>query len=882
MKRLRAWIVRLAGLLPNSRRERDLTDEIEGNLQIHIDENLRSGMTYEQARRAAILKLGGIEATKEAYRDRSTIPFLENLLQDSRFSIRQLRKNPGFTTTAVLMLALGLCASVTIFAFVDAALIKPLPYRNPTRLVGVYESIPLCPHCPLSYPDYLDWKKLNHVFSSIDVCTGAGYLLSTPAGTEPVHAVRVSDGFFRTLGVVPALGRDLYAGEDQPRAPNTLIMSYTAWQKWFGGRKDVIGQTVRLSGVPHTIVGVLPHDFHFAPRGDAEFWVPLHPNASCENRRSCHDLDGVARLKDSVSVQTAFAAMKLIAQQLEKQYPDSNRGQGANVLPLSEVINGNIRPVLLALFGGAGLLLLIACVNVASLLLVRSENRRREMAVRRALGASAARLMRQFVAEGLVLVTIGGVLGVAAAYWAMQLLMGLIPADMMAGMPYLLGLGLNIRVLAFAGAISLLAVGVFSITPVFRVSVSDMREGMAEGSRGSAGNTWRRLGSKLVVLELAAAMALLVSAALLGESFYHLVHVDLGFQPDHLATLEIAAPEATYGKDEQVVALGRQVVNRARSLPGVTSVGLASLPPVSFNGNTDWIRFVGRPYHGEHNEVNQRDVSSGYFHTVQAKLLRGRYFTDAEDASKPRVVIINQALAKKYFPGEDPIGTRIGDDDLSPKSIREIIGVIDDIREGSLDSETWPSEYLPFNQSPDTYFSLLVRTSQDERSVLPMLTAAIHQIDPNLGTLNETTMRERINESPTAYIHRSSAWLVSTFAGLALLLGVVGLYGVTAYSVTRRTREIGVRMALGAERGTVYRLILKEAGWLTAAGIAAGFVCSLASASLLRKLLFGVRSSDVSTLGAVAAILAVSALLASYLPARRAASVDPVDALRAE
>ncbi|MBV9499561.1 MAG: ABC transporter permease [Acidobacteriaceae bacterium] len=882
MKRLRAWLVRLAGLLPNSRRERDLIDEIEGNVQLHIDENLRSGMSYLEARRNAILKLGGIEPTKEAYRDRSTIPFLENLLQDTRFSIRQLRKNPGFTATAVLMLALGLCANVTIFAFVDAALIKPLPYRDPTRLIGVYESIQLCPECPLSYFDYLDWKKLNHVFSSFDVYTGTGYLLNNPAGTEPVHGARVSGGFFRTLGVVPILGRDFYSGEDQPRAPNTAIITYTSWQKWFGGRRDVIGQTVRLSGVPHTIVGVLPRDFHFAPRGDAEFWAPLHPNASCENRRGCHNLLGVARLKDGVSVQTSLAAVKLIAQQLEKQYPDSNRGQGANVLPLSEVIAGKIRPILLMLLGGAGLLLLIACVNVVSLLLVRSENRRREIAVRRALGASTARLMRQFVAESLALVAIGSGLGVAAAYWAMQLLIKLIPADMMTGMPYLLGLGLNIRVLALFASISLASALLFSITPAFSSPLSDMREGMAEGSRGSAGNTWRRVGSKLVVLELATAMVLLVGAALLGESFYHLLHVDLGFQPDHLATIDIAAPEKAYATDEKAAALGRRVVTRAASLPRVNSVGIANIPPVSFNGNTDWIRFVGWPYHGEHNEVNTREVSSNYFRTVRAKLLRGRYFAESDDASKPSVVIISQALAKKSFPGEDPIGRRIGDTELSPKSIRQIVGIVDDIREGPLDSDTWPSEYLPFNQGPDNYFTLLVRTSQAERSVLPMLSAAIHQIDPSLGTLNESTMRERISESPTAYVHRSSAWLVGAFAGLALLLGVVGLYGVTAYSVSRRTHEIGVRMALGAERSTVYRLILKEAGWLTAAGIVAGVVCSLTTASLLAKLLFGVSSSDTATLGAVAAILAASALLASYFPARRAASVNPVDALRIE
>jgi macrolide transport system ATP-binding/permease protein len=882
MKRLRAWGWRLAGLFTNNRRERELADEIESHLQMHIDDNIRSGMTPEQARRNAILKLGGIESTKEAYRDGSTIPFLENLVQGVRYAIRQLRKNPGFTCTSILMLALGLCASVAIFAFVDATLIKPLPYPDPTRLVGVTERSAMFPRANLSYPDYLDWKRFNKVFSSLDVYVGTGYMLSTPAGTEVVPGERVSDGFFRTLGIAPVLGRSFYSGEDLPGAPNAVMLSYDTWQKRYGGSKDVIGQTVRLSGVPYGIAGVLPRDFQFAPRGRAEFWTIFHASGECDLRRSCHDLDGIARLKDGVSVQTALADMTSIAQQLEKQYPGSNRGQGANVLPLSETIIGNIRPILLVLLGGAGLLLLIACVNVASLLLVRSESRMREMAVRTALGASRTRLIRQFVTEGVVLVAAGSVLGLIAAGWTMQLLTRLIPVDMMARMPYLNGLGLNARVSALACAISLLAAMLFSVTPALRLSYPAMREGLAEGSRGSAGNTWRRLGSKLVVLELAITMVLLVGAGLLGQSLHHLLRVELGFQPDHLATLTVAVVGSHYAKDEQTVTLGRQIVSRVSTLSGVNSVGITSLLPVNFNGNTDWIRFVGRPYSGEHNEVNQRDVSAGYLTTLRAKLLRGRYFTDAEDASKPKVVIINQALARKYFPGEDPIGKQFGNDELSPKSLKTIVGIVDDIKEGPLDSDIWPAVYYPFNQSPDSSFSLVVRTSQVPQAVLPALTAAIHQIDPSVGTYGEATISGNINDSPSAYLHRSSAWLVGGFAALALLLSVVGFYGVVAYSVSQRTREIGVRMALGAERGTVCRLILKEAGWLTAFGIILGGTSSLAAATLMRNLLFGIRSWDVPTLAAVAAVLGISALLASYIPARRAASVNPVEALRAE
>lgn len=807
---------------------------------------------------------------------------MTGLVQDLRYALRQLRKSPGFACTAILILTLGTGASVAIFGFVDAALIKPLPYKEPNRLVDVTESVPMFPRGNLSYPDYLDWKRMNQVFSSMDVYTGEGYLLRTSVATEPVAGVRVSDGFLNTLGVKPYLGRDFYRGEDLPAAPRTVMLTYAAWQKRFGGRNTVTNETVTLSGIPFAIVGVLPPDFQFAPRGSAEFFTPLHATGQCDLRRSCHGLNGIGRLKDGVSVEMARSNMETIARQLEQQYPNDNRGQGASVLPLAETIVKDVRPLLLTLLGGAGLLLVMACVNVSSLLLVRSESRKREIAVRGALGASRGRLIRQFVTEGVVLIAAGAVLSLAAADAGMQLLLRLISKDLMGNLPYLTGLGLNSHVLMFALAIAIFAAALFSLAPVLRLPLTKLREGLAEGGRGSAGTLWRRFGANLVVVELAIAVVLLVSAGLLGKSLNRLLHVDVGFQTDHLATVGLELSDTTYAKDELVVAAERKIISRVSSLPGVESAGITNVLPVSFNGNTTWIRIVGRPYNGEHNEVNQRDVSSELFNTLHAKLLRGRYFTDAEDGAKPKVVLINQALARKYFPGEDPIGKRLGDTDLSPKSITEIIGIVEDVKDGSLDSEIWPAVYYPFNQNSDTFFSLVARTSQDEKSLLTSLVAAVHEIDPGIGTTDIATMSDRINESPSAYIHRSSAWLVGGFAVLALLLGVVGLYGVIAYSVSQRTREIGVRMALGAQRRSVYQLIMKEAGWLTGVGIGAGLVCAVGFATLIRGLLFGVRSWDVATLASVAALLGMSALLASYIPARRAARVDPMVALRYE
>jgi macrolide transport system ATP-binding/permease protein len=807
---------------------------------------------------------------------------MTGIIQDFRYALRQLRSSPGFATVSILVLALGMCASIAIFGFVDAALLKPLPYNDPDRLLMVTESSAVFPRAFLSYYNYLDWKKLNQVFSSLDVYHLTGYLLSTPGNAELVHAVRVSDGFFRTLEVTPVLGRDFRNGEDLPQAPQTVMLSYSAWQKRFGGRRDVIGQSVTLSGNPYTIIGVLPASFQFAPQGNAEFWTTLHSTDYCGLHRGCHNLVGIGRLKDGVSVQAARANMKSIAGQLEIQYPSENRGQTSFVEPLAQTLVSDIRPVLLALFGGAGLLLLIACVNVSSLLLVRSEGRKREIAVRGALGASRLRLFRQFTIDSLVLVIAGAGLGLLMAQAAIRILMSLISTDMLVGMPYLSGLGLNRHVIAFAATISGAALILFTLTPVFRLPLSQIRLDLAEGGRGYAGTLWRRFGANLVAVELAIAVVLLVAAGLLGKSFYHLLHVDLGFNPDHLATFSVSVADASYPKDEQQAALARRIVDQVASLPGVKSVGITNMLPVSANGDTWWIRVVGRPYNGEHNEVNERSVSTNYFSTMQARLLRGRYFTENEDTTKHRVILINEALARKYFPGEDPIGKQIGSYNLNPESISEIVGVVQDVRDGQLDSDIWPALYHPFNQNPDTYFSVIARTSQDEKSVLPGMVAAIHQVDRGLATLDESTMADRIGNSPSAYLHRSSAWLVGGFAGLALLLGVIGLYGVIAYSVSRRTREIGVRMALGAQRGAVYELIMKEAAWLTAIGIVGGLVASLGAAALIRGLLFGVQSWDVATLVAVSAVLAFFSLLASYIPARRAAQVDPSVALRYE
>ena len=502
------------------------------------------------------------------------------------------------------------------------------------------------------------------------------------------------------------------------------------------------------------------------------------------------------------------------------------------------------------------------------------------MAVRCALGASIARLSQQFTIEGFLLVSAATTFGLAGAYLGMHFLPKLVPDQVLTGMPYLQQLGFSSHLLLFSGILMISALMLFSLTPALTFVSRNSLADLAEGSRGSAGTLWRRLGTKLVVVELAIAMVLLVGAGLLGKSLYKLLRVDIGMQPDHLATLLVSTSKA-YSEDEQEIALEQEIMRRMTALPGVKSVAISHELPVGSWDMTTRIRVVGRPWNGERNEVPERDVSPEYFATLEAKLLRGRYFSEVEnDPKKPRTAIVNERFAKLYFPYEDPIGKKIAYV-LSKDSI-EIVGVVEDIKEGELDTTNRPIMYIPFNQSMWASFNLIVRTSQAEQSMLPAMAATIHQINPEIATSNPATMNELIGDSQPAYIHRASASLVGGFAALAMVLGVVGLYGVIAYSVNQRNREIGIRMALGAQRASVYRLILKEACALVAMGIVGGLSCSVAATSLIRKFLFGLQPWDPTTLIVVSTLLAVVGLLASFIPARRAASVNPVEALRAE
>jgi predicted permease len=678
------------------------------------------------------------------------------------------------------------------------------------------------------------------------------------------------------------LGRDFHPDEDRPGGPNILILSYGAWRRYFGARHDVVGETTDLDDQTYTVIGVLPREFSFAPAGNVELWLPINSLGPHEKMRSFYDFSGIGRLRDGVTVEAARAELTDIATRLQQQYGITGRDLRPSVVPLSEIIIGDVRPVLLMLLSGAGLLLLIACVNVSSLVLVRSESRKHEISVRDAVGASRARLVRQFATEGLLLAGLGSLASVMVASRLIKLLTRIVPKDTQANMPFLGSVGLNAHTTTFTVTMLMLAAVLLAAGPLFRLSFERGSDGLADGARGSSSRLWRRLGAKMMTMELAIAVVLLVGAGLLGQSFYQLLRVRLGFDPSHLATMGVMVPDAAYHGDGQILGLHREIVGRVLALPGVVSAGLTSMLPVECNCDIDDIQIAGRPWGGGHNDVVERHVTSEYLPALKARLVRGRLLSDFEDASKPGVAVVNEALVRKFFPDEDPLGHRIVNQEGGRPSTWEIIGVIEDLREGPLDVAISPAEYFPISKTQDRYFSLAVRTRQDARALLPVLASTMREIDPNLGILDEMTMNDQISSTQTALLHRFSAWLVGGFAAMALLLGVVGLYGVIAYSISQRTQEIGIRMALGASRSSVYRLVIGQAAWPTGAGLALGLVCSLGASLLMRSLLFEVEPWDAVTLLAVVLLVGLTAMAASFLPARRAASVNPMDALRAE
>lgn len=871
---------RLRALFCSEKMDKETQEELEFHLHHEARKHRGRGMLPEAAARKARVELGGLHQTMQQCREARGTTFVTDMLQDVRFAARQLRRSPVFTLIAVTVFTLGIAAGTAAFAFVDAALVKPLPYSHPSRLVSLFERLPIGDRYHLSYFDYQDWKQRNHVFSSLNVYRPDRFTVATPSGRQEVPGALVSAGFFRTLGIAPVLGRNFRPGEDQVSAPSTVILSYETWQNRFGANKKILGTIISLNGDLSLVIGVLPRGFYFPPAGPAGYWKTIH--GFCADRRTCYPYYGIARLKDGVSVQTAATDLTAIAHRIAVSFPLSNRDRSANVLPLADVILGSIRPTLLTLLTGAAALALIGFMNVTGLLLVRAEARRREIAVRKALGASRSRLLRQFAVEGFLIAGVGGVRGLTFAACSLKSIASLVPTEFLDNMPYLQGLHCNWHVAAAALLLSLLGGSLFTLGPAVQLFRVDLQQGLA-GGRSVASGSWRRLGAGLVIAELAMTAMLLTSGGLLTKSSYRLLHKDIGIAADHLAVLHVLGPGDATGAQE--IAWEQQIRSHVSTLPGVRSISISEQPALaggeSYKMEFAHFHVLGRATAGIGDEAADEEAGVGYFETLRAGLVAGRFFNNADDASRSRVAVVNQTMATQEFAGEDPIGKSLVNqyDDQHPI---EVIGVVSDIQDGPLDSPPAAAVYTPFKQNPGDEFYLTVRTSTAPGAILPSIVHLLHRIEPGFITDGEDTMTARIETSASAYLHRSAAWVVAAFAGIALLLDTVGLYGVISFSVEQRTREIGIRMALGAQRSSIYALILREAGIVSAAGFAVGVLCSAGAASLLRSMLFDVRPWDSEIAGGVFATLAVAALLAGYLPARRAASVEPTLSLRAE
>jgi putative ABC transport system permease protein len=808
---------------------------------------------------------------------------MRTLIQDLSYGVRTLRKNPGFTAVVVLTLALGIGANTAIFSVVNGVLLRPLPFRNPSRLVLIAEKSSF-PVISTSYENYQDWRDQSHSFESMEA-TRSGSITLTGAGEPERLNVRMATaGLFSMLGINAQIGRTFLAEEDRAGGAPVALLSHGLWQRRFGGSPDIIGKTINLDLQPYTIVGILPNGFQILQPADV--FLPFMPWAkTLPDDRNWHPgIIPLAKLKQGVSREQARVEMVGITKRLEQQYPDYNTGTSADVVGLQDQIVQNSRPALLLLLGAVSFVLLIACANVANLLLARAASRGREVAIRTAMGAGSGRVIRQLLTESVLLSLVGGLLGVIIAWAAVGILPKIAGDSIPQGAP----IGLDPWVLAFTAVVSLFTGLLFGIVPALRTAKLDLREALNEGSRGStAGPGQHVLRGALVAMEIALAMLLLVGSGLLLRSFSRLQEVPPGFQPDHLLVADIPLSPTAYAKPEDRYQFFDRLVERAKMLPGVRSAAAASFLPVSGGGSIIHFNITGRPPKSPHEFVaaGYRTITPSYLETIGVPLLHGRLFTRADNEKSPAVVLINATMARTFFHSENPLGKRLQLGALPDQEVptMEIVGVVGDVHFG-LGTDPQAEMYLPYRQAdlllPVFQLSVVMRTAGDPSLQTPALRSALAEIDPNQPLVKVRTMEE--NMAATVAQPRFRTWLVGILAMLALVLAAVGVYGVMSYTVTQRTSEIGVRVALGAQPQNVFRIIVGHGLQLALFGVGIGLVAALALTRLLQSFLFGISAYDPLTFIAVSLLLTLVAVAASYFPARRATRVDPMVALRYE
>jgi putative ABC transport system permease protein len=798
------------------------------------------------------------------------------LLQDLRYGVRMLLKKPGFTVVAVIALALGIGANAAIFSVVNAVMLRSLPYSDPDRLVVLRENkLPQFPEFSVSPGNFLDWQKQNTVFEKLTAVRGFSYnLVDTGSEPERLRGARISAGLFEMLGVKPAQGRTFTAEEDTPGHENVVILSNGLWQRRFGADPNILGRSLMLNSTSYTVIGVMPPTFQFPDR-ETELFTPIAFDAKQAEQHGAHYISAIGRLKPGVTIEQARTEMSAIAARLAQQYPDSNTGWGVSLFQMQEYEAREIKPALLILLGAVALVLLIACANVANLLLARATARQREIAIRTALGASRWRVVRQLLTESVLLALVGGGLGLLLAIWGTDLLLALAPKDLPRGQ----GVTLDGRVLAFTILITLLTGVVFGLVPALQASRPNLNETLKEGGRGPTGGHHRVRGS-LVITEVALALVLLIGAGLLLRSFYRLQQVDPGFNPKNALTIALSLPGKKYAEDDQQAAFFAQLIEQVSTMPGVVSVGATQSLPI----HDDYVlgfNIQGRPPDppGEEPNTNYYAVSPGYFKAMGISLLRGRLFTEQDKKDAPRVAVINETMAKKFFPGEDPIGKGINVTN-GPERFREIVGIVSDVKQYGLDQPTTAQTYEPFLQEPFSGMTLIVRTEGDPTALNSTIRSQVLSIDKDQPISRIRPLEQIVYESVAK--QRFSMLLLGVFAVVALILAAVGLYGVMSYAVTQRTHEIGIRMALGAQQKDVIRLVVGQGMVLALIGVVIGLVASFALTRVMATLLFNVSATDPLTFLAIPALLTVVALAASFVPARRAMRVDPMIALRYE
>jgi predicted permease len=803
-----------------------------------------------------------------------------NLVQDLRYGLRMLVKSPGFTAVAVLTLALGIGANTAIFSVVNAVLLKPLPFRDSNRLMVLSEANPRQPHVSVAYPNYFDWRKQNHVFEEMASFQPMDFNLAGVNEPENIGGSAISSNLFRTLGVSPLLGRGFLPEEEKKGAAPVVILTYGLWQRRFGGEVSAVGRTLTLDGKVYTVVGVLPANFTMYE--DAKVCTPLGiwTDERMTERGAHDDTSVVARLKPGVTPAQARAEMDTIARQLEQQYPATNTGYRVAMSPIRDAFVGDSGPPILVLFVSVGLVLLIACVNVANLLLARGTARGREIAIRSALGASRTRVVRQLLTEGVVLAVLSGALGLALGAWGLTGLLALIPENVSQGAP----VAIDHWVLAFTVLLSLATVAIFGLAPAFQASRPALNLTLKESGRTASGSIRRhQLRNLLVVSEIGLALVLLISAGLMIKSFSRLLAVNPGFNPEKVLTMAVTLRGPKYEKPEQVTAFSRGALERIRTLPGVTFAALGTQLPLTDSHTRRDITIEGQPLPaiGQFPHPDFHVVSPDYTKAMGLPFVRGRDFTEADNKQAPGAVLISESMARRFWPNGEAVGKRILlSHPAANNPWQTIIGVVGDTKQYGLAAETKWEVYLSYLQHPTSNFRVVVRCASKPEDLTAGIKSELHGLDQDVPVSEVITMQQVVSDS--IGIERITMLLLGLFAVLAMVLAAVGIYGVISYSVGQRTHEIGIRMALGAERHDVLWLVVGKGFALTLLGVGAGLIGALALTRFLSSLLFGVHPTDPVIYLGLSLLLAVVALVATYIPARRATKVDPMVALRYE